>query len=373
MRIGVPKEIKVHEYRVGLTPASARELVEHGHEVVVESGAGAAIGLGDRAYEAAGATLAGSAEEVFASAEMIVKVKEPLAPERARLRAGQILFTYLHLAPDPEQARDLVASGCFALASETVTYARGGLPLLAPMSAVAGRMSIQAGAHSLELAQGGSGVLLPGVPGVAPGKVVILGGGVVGTNAAMVALGMGARVVLLERSVRRIYELDSEFGLRLVTRYSTIEILEEELREADLVVGATLIPGAAAPKLIRRPHLSLMKRGSLIVDVAIDQGGCTETSRPTTHAEPTYVVDGVVHYCVANMPGGVANTSTFALNNVTLPYVCAIADKGYRQACLDDPHLLAGLNVHHGKITHDAVARDLGLPYTPPRQALEAA
>jgi alanine dehydrogenase len=373
MRIGVPKEIKVHEYRVGLTPASARELVEHGHEVVVESGAGEAIGLSDRGYEAAGATLAGSAEEVFASAEMIVKVKEPLAPERARLRAGQILFTYLHLAPDPEQTRDLVDSGCVAIAYETVTDAHGRLPLLAPMSAVAGRMSIQAGAHSLELAQGGSGVLLPGVPGVAPGKVVILGGGVVGTNAAMVALGMGARVVLLERSVRRIYELDSEFGLRLVTRYSTIEILEEELREADLVVGATLIPGAAAPKLIRRPHLSLMKRGSVIVDVAIDQGGCTETSRPTTHAEPTYVVDGVVHYCVANMPGGVANTSTFALNNVTLPYVCAIADKGYRQACLDDPHLLAGLNVHHGKITHDAVARDPGLPYTPPRQALEAA
>jgi alanine dehydrogenase len=256
------------------------------------------------------------------------------------------------------------------------TYVEGGVVhyCVANMpGAVAGRMSIQAGAHSLELAQGGSGVLLPGVPGVAPGKILIIGGGVVGSNAAMVALGMGARVALLERSVRRIYELDSEFGLRLVTRYSTIEILEEELREADLVIGATLIPGAAAPKLIKRAHLGLMKRGSVIVDVAIDQGGCTETSRPTTHAEPTYVVDGVVHYCVANMPGGVANTSTFALNNVTLPYVCAIADKGYRQACLDDPHLLAGLNVHHGRITHDAVARDLGLPYTPPKQALEAA
>ena len=373
MRIGVPKEIKVHEYRVGLTPASVRELVEHGHEVVVETGAGAAIGLGDNAYGAAGAALAGSAEEVFASAEMIVKVKEPLAPERARLRAGQILFTYLHLAPDPAQAQDLVASGCVAIAYETVTDARGGLPLLAPMSAVAGRMSIQAGAHSLELAQGGSGVLLPGVPGVAPGKVVIIGGGVVGTNAAMVALGMGARVVLLERSVRRIYELDSEFGLRLVTRYSNAEILEEELREADLVVGATLIPGAAAPKLIKRAHLGLMKRGSVFVDVAIDQGGCAETSRPTTHAEPTYVVDGVVHYCVANMPGAVANTSTFALNNVTLPYVCAIADKGYRQACLDDPHLMAGLNVHHGRITHPAVARDLELPYTPPQKVLQGA
>jgi alanine dehydrogenase len=266
-----------------------------------------------------------------------------------------------------------VASGCVAIAYETVTDARGGLPLLAPMSAVAGRMSIQAGAHSLELAQGGSGVLLPGVPGVAPGKIVIIGGGVVGSNAAMVALGMGARVVLLERSVRRIYELDAEFGLRLVTRYSTIEILEEELRDADLVVGATLIPGAAAPKLIKRAHLGLMKRGSVIVDVAIDQGGCTETSRPTTHADPTYVEDGVVHYCVANMPGAVANTSTFALNNVTLPYVCAIADKGYRQACLDDPHLMAGLNVHGGRITHPAVARDLALPYTPPEKALEAA
>jgi alanine dehydrogenase len=373
MRIGVPKEIKVHEYRVGLTPASVRELVEHGHEVLVEAGAGEAIGLSDRAYAAAGASLVDGAEEVFASADMIVKVKEPLAPERARLRPGQILFTYLHLAPDPAQAKDLLASGCVAIAYETVTDAKGGLPLLAPMSAVAGRMSIQAGAHSLELAQGGSGVLLPGVPGVAPGKVLIIGGGVVGTNAAMVALGIGARVVLLERSVRRIYELDSEFGLRLVTRYSTIEILEEELRDADLVVGATLIPGAAAPKLIKRAHLDLMKRGAVIVDVAIDQGGCAETSRPTTHADPTYVEGGVVHYCVANMPGAVANTSTFALNNVTLPYVCALADKGYRKACLDDPHLLAGLNVHRGKITHPAVARDLGLPYTPPEKALAAA
>jgi alanine dehydrogenase len=373
MRIGVPKEIKTHEYRVGLTPASVRELVEHGHEVLVETDAGDAIGLVDAAYESAGAQIAASAEEVFASAELIVKVKEPQAEERARLREGQVLFTYLHLAPDPEQTRDLMGSGCVAIAYETVTDARGGLPLLAPMSAVAGRMSIQAGAHSLELAQGGSGVLLPGVPGVAPGKVLIIGGGVVGTNAAMVALGMGARVVLLERSVRRIYELDTEFGLRLVTRYSTPGILDEELREADLVIGATLIPGAAAPKLIKRAHLDLMKRGSVIVDVAIDQGGCAETSRPTTHAEPTYVEGGVVHYCVANMPGGVANTSTFALNNVTLPYVCAIADKGYRQACLDDPHLMAGLNVHRGRITHPAVARDLGLPYTPPEQALETA
>ena len=371
MRIGVPKEIKVHEYRVGLTPASARELIHHGHQVVVEAGAGEAIGLSDAAYAAAGAELTTSAEEVFATAEMIVKVKEPLAPERARLREGQLLFTYLHLAPDPDQARDLIASGCIAIAYETVTDARGGLPLLAPMSAVAGRMSIQAGAHSMEMAQGGAGVLLSGVPGVAPGRVLIIGGGVVGTNAAMVALGMGARVVLLERSMRRIYELDSEFGLRLTTRYSTFEILDEELRSADLVIGATLTPGAAAPKLITRAHLKEMKRGAVIVDVAIDQGGCTETSRPTTHAEPTYVVDGVVHYCVANMPGAVANTSTFALNNATLPYVRALADQGYRRALLDDPHLLAGLNVHRGQITHEAVARDLGLPYTPPEQALQ--
>jgi alanine dehydrogenase len=372
MRIGVPKEIKVHEYRVGLTAGSVRELVAHGHEVIVEADAGDAIGQTDRVYAAAGAGIVDGPEEVFARAEMIVKVKEPLAEERARLREGQVLFTYLHLAPDPDQAKDLLASGCVAIAYETVTDARGGLPLLAPMSAVAGRMSIQAGAHSLELAQGGSGVLLPGVPGVAPGKVLIIGGGVVGTNAAMVALGMGARVVLLERSVRRIYELDSEFGLRLVTRYSTIEILEEELRDADLVIGATLIPGAAAPKLVRRAQLSQMKRGSVIADVAIDQGGCTETSRPTTHEEPTYVVDGIVHYCVANMPGAVANTSTFALNNATLPFVLALADKGYKKACLEDPHLLAGLNVHHGHITHQAVARDLGLPYTPPEQPLKA-
>jgi alanine dehydrogenase len=372
MLIGVPKEIKTHEYRVGLTPASVRELCERGHEVIVEHDAGDAIGLVDALYESTGARIAADAAEVFAAGALIVKVKEPLAEERMLLREGQVLFTYLHLAPDPEQTKDLMASGCIAIAYETVTDDRGGLPLLAPMSAVAGRMSIQAGAHSLELAQGGSGVLLPGVPGVAPGKILIIGGGVVGTNAAMVALGMGARVVLLERSVRRIYELDSEFGLRLVTRYSTPGILEDELRQADLVIGATLIPGAAAPKLIKRAHLGLMSRGSVIVDVAIDQGGCAETSRPTTHAEPTYVEGGVVHYCVANMPGAVANTSTFALNNVTLPYVCAIADKGYRQACLDDPHLMAGLNVHRGQVTHAAVARDLGLPYTPPEQALQA-
>jgi alanine dehydrogenase len=373
MRIGVPKEIKVHEYRVGLTAGSVRELVGHGHEVIVETDAGDAIGQTDRVYAAAGAEVVSGAEEVFARAEMIVKVKEPLAEERARLRAGQVLFTYLHLAPDPDQARDLLASGCVAIAYETVTDTRGGLPLLAPMSAVAGRMSIQAGAHSLEKAQGGSGVLLSGVPGVPPGKVLVIGGGVVGANAARIALGMGARVVVLERSLARIDELDRQFGAPLTLRYSTTDALEAELGEADLVIGATLIPGAAAPKLVKRAHLSQMKRGSVIADVAIDQGGCTETSRPTTHDEPTYVVDGIVHYCVANMPGAVANTSTFALNNATLPFVLALADKGYKRACLENLHLLAGLNVHHGRITHEAVARDLGLPYDLPEKALKAA
>src|ERR687898_200793 len=363
MRIGVPKESKTHEYRVGLTPSSVRELVEHGHEVLVETEAGDAIGLVDAAYESAGARIAATAEEVFAAAALIVKVKEPQAEERVRLREGQVLFTYLHLAPDPEQTRDLMASGCVAIAYETVTDARGGLPLLAPMSAVAGRMSIQAGAHSLELAQGGSGVLLPGVPGVAPGKVLIIGGGVVGTNAAMVALGMGARVVLLERSVRRIYELDSEFGLRLVTRYSNAEILEEELSEADLVIGATVIPGAGAPKLIKRAHLDEMKRGAVIVDVAIDQGGCCETSRPTTHAEPTYIVDGIVHYCVANMPGAVPRTSTLALNNATLPFVLVLANKGWKIAAKEDPHLRNGLNVHEGHVTCRPVAEAQNLPF----------
>src|SRR5690606_18726219 len=320
MRIGVPKEIKTHEYRVGLTPGAVRELAEHGHEVLVETGAGAAIGLDDGAYRSAGACIVADATEVFATAELIVKVKEPQPEERARLREGQVLFTYLHLAPDPDQARDLMASGCVAIAYETVTDARGGLPLLAPMSAVAGRMSIQAGAHSLELAQGGSGVLLPGVPGVAPGRVLIVGGGVVGSNAARVALGIGARVVVLERSVPRINQLDQEFGALLTTRYASSGVLEEELGQADLVIGATLIPGAAAPKLIRRAHLGLMKRGSVIVDVSIDQGGFAETSHPTTHADPTYTVDGVVHYCVANMPGAVANTSTLPLNHVPPPY-----------------------------------------------------
>ena len=373
MRVGVPKEVKNHEYRVGLTPFAVRELTQRGHEVVVETNAGTAIGLTDQSYRDAGARIAGDAGEVFAAAEMIVKVKEPQAGEIARLREGQLLFTYLHLAPDPEQARGLRESGCVAIAYETVTDDRGGLPLLAPMSAVAGRMSIQAGAHCLERAQGGEGVLLSGVPGVPPGLVVILGGGVVGANAARVAIGMGARVVLFEKSIARMEELDSQFGPALVTRYSTAEIVEDELLRADLVVGAVLVPGAAAPKLITAGHVRRMKTGSVIVDVAIDQGGCAETSRPTTHDDPIYVVDGVVHYCVANMPGAVAKTATLALNNATLPYVLALADRGWRRACLDDPHLRAGLNVCAGVITHGAVAEDLEMPYRPAEEFLRAA
>ena len=373
MRVGVPKEIKNHEYRVGLTPIAVRELTHRGHEVVVETDAGAAIGLTDEAYRNAGARLAADAGEVFAAADMIVKVKEPQPAEIARLRAGQVLFTYLHLAPDPEQARGLCASGCFAIAYETVTDDQGGLPLLAPMSAVAGRMSIQAGAHCLERAQGGQGVLLSGVPGVPPGVVVILGGGVVGANAARIAIGMGARVVLFEKSIARMEELDRQFGPAVVTRYSTAETVEDELLRADLVVGAVLVPGAAAPKLITAEHVRRMKTGSVIVDVAIDQGGCAETSRPTTHGDPIYVVDGVVHYCVANMPGAVAKTATLALGNATLPYVLALADSGWRRACLDDPHLRAGLNVCGGVITHEAVALDLGMPYRPAEEFLRAA
>ena len=373
MRVGVPKEIKNHEYRVGLTPFAARELTHRGHEVVVETNAGTAIGLSDQAYRDAGARIAADAGEVFGAADMIVKVKEPQPTEIARLREGQLLFTYLHLAPDPEQARGLRESGCVAIAYETVTDERGGLPLLAPMSAVAGRMSIQAGAHCLERAQGGEGVLLSGVPGVPPGLVVILGGGVVGANAARIAIGMGARVVLFEKSNARMEELDQWFGPALTTRYSTGEAVEEELVRADLVIGAVLIPGAAAPKLITAEHVRRMKRGSVIVDVAIDQGGCAETSRPTTHDDPTYVVDGVVHYCVANMPGAVARTATLALNNATLPFVLELADKGWKRACLDDPHLRAGLNVCRGAIAHEAVARELDMPYRPAEELLGAA
>ncbi len=371
MRIGVPKEIKNHEYRVGLIPSSVRELVAHGHEVVVETHAGYGIGLDDEHYVAAGARIAPTADEVFATADMIVKVKEPQPVEIERLRKGQILFTYLHLAPDEPQTLGLMKSGCIAIAYETVTDAHGRLPLLAPMSEVAGRMSIQAGAHCLEKAQGGNGTLLGGVPGVAVGSVVILGGGVVGTNAARMAMGLEARVTVLDRSLHRLYELDMQFGATLNTIYSTRDAIEEYVLTADLVIGAVLVPGAAAPKLVTREMVSRMKRGSVLVDVAIDQGGCFETSRPTTHAEPTYIVDDVVHYCVANMPGGVARTSTFALNNATLPFTLALADKGWRQALADDHHLMAGLNVHEGRVTYKAVAEAHGLEYTPVQEALK--
>jgi alanine dehydrogenase len=372
MLIGVPKEIKNHEYRVGMTPLSVREAVRHGHKLWVEAGAGLGIGVNDEDYKTAGAEIIPEAAEIFAKADMIVKVKEPQAIERKRLREGQILYTYLHLAPDPEQTKDLVKSGAICIAYETVTGARGGLPLLAPMSQVAGRMSIQAGAHCLEKAQGGRGVLLGGVPGVVPAKVVILGGGVVGTNAAAMALGMGADVVILEKSTDRMEELVARFGVGLKTLYSTQGAVEDECADADLVIGGVLIPGAAAPKLITRKMLKDWKNGSVFVDVAIDQGGCAETSRPTTHADPTYVVDGVIHYCVANMPGGVARTSTFALNNATLPYALAIADKGYKKALLDDVHLRNGLNVYRGKVTYKAVADVLGYPYEPAEKALAA-
>ena len=372
MLIGVPKEIKNHEYRVGMTPTSVKEAVRHGHQLWVQANAGAGIGAADADYAAAGAKIIPTAEEIFAKADMIVKVKEPQAVERKMLRPGQILYTYLHLAPDPEQTKDLVASGAICIAYETVTSARGGLPLLAPMSQVAGRMSVQSGAHCLEKAQGGRGVLLGGVPGVAPAKVVILGGGVVGTNAAVVALGMGADVTILEKNTDRMEELVARFGTQLKTIYSTQGAVEDECAAADLVIGGVLIPGAAAPKLVTRKMLKDWKPGSVLVDVAIDQGGCAETSKATTHADPTYVVDGVIHYCVANMPGGVARTSTYALNNVTLPFGLAIADKGWKKALADDAHLRNGLNVANGKVTYKAVADDLGYSYTAADQAMAA-
>ncbi len=359
MRIGVPTEIKNHEYRVGLSPAAARELVHHGHAVTVQAGAGAGIGAADAAYVQAGATVVADPAEVFATAEMIVKVKEPQLPECRMLRKGQILFTYLHLAPDPEQAAALIASGCTAIAYETVTAADGSLPLLAPMSEVAGRMSIQAGAHYLEKAQGGRGVLLGGVPGVAPGKVVVLGGGVAGTNAAHVAAGFGADVTVLDKSLPRLRFLDAVFGGRVKTVYSTVDAVETLVAEADLVIGSVLIPGASAPKLVTRALLKKMQPGSVIVDIAIDQGGCLETSRATTHADPVFVEEGVIHYCVANMPGALARTSTYALNNATLPYALALADKGWRKALADDAGLRNGLNVHDGKLTFKAVAEAL--------------
>jgi alanine dehydrogenase len=370
MLVGVPKEIKNHEYRVGLTPGSVRELTSHGHAVLVQTGAGAGIGAGDAEYLAAGARIAATADEVFAGAEMIVKVKEPQAAERAMLRPGQVLFTYLHLAPDPEQCRDLVAGGAVCIAYETVTDRNGGLPLLAPMSEVAGRMAVQAGAYCLERAHGGMGVLLGGVAGVPPARICILGAGVVGSNAAQIAVGTGAQVVVVDRSVDALRRMDRLLGARVMTVFSNRDNVEREVLAADLVIGGVLIPGAAAPKLITRAMLSRMKPGSVIVDVAIDQGGCVETARATTHADPTYVVDGVVHYCVANMPGGVPRTSTYALNNATLPFVLALADKGWKQALREDPHLLAGLNVCAGKVTCAEVAEALGYEVVAPERLL---
>lgn len=372
MKIGVPKEIKNNEYRVGMTPTSVRELVFHGHDVVVQKDCGHAIGLEDSDYTTAGATIAETAEEVFAAGDLIVKVKEPLAQEVPLLREGQVLFTYLHLAPDPDLTRQLKDTGCIAVAYETVTDDRGGLPLLAPMSEVAGRMSIQAGAHCLELEQGGRGTLLSGVPGVPVGKVCVLGGGVVGTNAARMAMGLEASVTVVDISLSRLYDLDLQFGPTLNTIYSTRDSVEQLVTEADLVVGAVLVPGAAAPKLVTEDMVRDMKRGSVIVDVAIDQGGCIETSRPTTHADPTYVEHDVVHYCVTNMPGAVARTSTFALNNATLPFIVSLANKGVRGAMEEDAHLLNGLNVFKGRITYEAVAHDTGEDFIPPLDALAA-
>lgn len=360
MRIGVPREIKIHEYRVGLVPAGVRELTHAGHQVIVESGAGLGIGVEDAHYRAAGAQIASSAAEVFAQAELVVKVKEPQPRECAMLRSGQVLFTYLHLAADPEQAEGLIKSGVTAIAYETVTGRNKSLPLLTPMSEVAGRMSIQVGASCLQKAAGGFGVLLGGVPGVPPAKVVILGGGVAGTHAAEIAVGMRADVTVVDRSVDRLRELSSIFGGALCTAYSTVETIERLVLEADLVIGAVLIAGAAAPKLVTRTMVKKMKQGTVLVDIAIDQGGCFETSHPTTHADPTFVVDGVIHYCVANMPGAVPRTSTFALTNATLPYVRAIADLGWNAALKRDPGLAAGLNVHAGEIAHEVVANALG-------------
>ena len=370
MRVGTVKEIKNHEYRVGLTPESARELAVHGHEVWVETGAGNGIGATDRDYEEAGAVIKAGAAAIFAACEMVVKVKEPQAAERAMLRAGQVLYTYLHLAPDPEQTADLIKSGVTAIAYETVTGPGNSLPLLKPMSQVAGRMSIQAGATALEKAHGGRGVLLGGVPGVLPGKVMVIGGGVVGFNAAQMAVGLGADVTILDRDPEVLERLGIHFESRAKTLFSNRANIEQMLSEADLVIGAVLVPGAAAPKLVSRDMLKHMKPGSVLVDVAIDQGGCFETSHATTHTDPTYVVDGVVHYCVANMPGAVARTSTYALNNVTLPHALRIADLGWKAALKANPHLAAGLNVHEGKITYEAVAQDLGYLYTPVAEVL---
>ncbi len=370
MKIGCPKEIKPQEFRVGMTPNAVREAVVHGHDVVVEAGAGLGAGFGDADYIAAGATMLGTADEVFAAADMIVKVKEPQAVERMRLRKGQVLFTYLHLAPDPDQTRDLLASGVTAIAYETVTDDRGGLPLLAPMSEVAGRLAPQVGAWTLQKANGGRGVLLGGVPGVAPARVLIMGGGVVGTQAARIAAGMGADVTVLDRSVNRLRYLDDVFGGTFKNGFADAATTIALAREADMIIGAVLIPGAAAPKLLSREQLAELKPGAALVDVAIDQGGCFETSKATTHQDPIYEVDGIMHYCVANMPGAVARTSTLALGNATLPFLLALADKGWMRACAEDKHLKAGLNTHAGHLTYRAVAEALGLPYISADEAL---
>lgn len=367
MKVGVPKEIKTHEYRVGLTPGAVREYVAAGHSVVVERDAGIAIGATDDNYRKAGATIVGSAREVFSVAEMIVKVKEPQPSEWSQLREDQILFTYLHLAPDPEQAKGLIKSGCTAIAYETVTDSRGGLPLLAPMSEVAGRLAIEAAGAALKRYAGGRGLLIGGVPGVQPARIVVIGGGVVGTHAARMAAGLGAEVTVLDRSIPRLRELDEMFEGRVRTRFSSMDVIEEEIFAADVVIGAVLVPGASAPKLVSRHMLSSMRKGAVLVDVAIDQGGCFETSHATTHADPTYEVDGVIHYCVANMPGAVPLTSSQALNNATLPFGLALANKGV-SAVFDDPHLRAGLNVHRGRLTYKAVADSLDLPFSPIEQ-----
>lgn len=367
MKIGCPTEIKPQEFRVGMTPIAAQEAVGHGHTVLIQAGAGLGSGFEDAAYVAAGAKIVATAAEIFASADMIVKVKEPQPAERKMLREGQLLFTYLHLAPDPDQTRDLLASGATCIAYETVTDRSGGLPLLAPMSEVAGRLAPQVGAWTLQKANGGRGVLLGGVPGVGPARVIVIGGGVVGTHAAKIAAGMGADVTVLDRSLPRLRYLDDVFGGSFKTGYSSAGLLEELLPFADMIIGAVLIPGAAAPKLVRREQFARMKPGSVLVDVAIDQGGCFETSRATTHQDPIYEVDGIMHYCVANMPGAVARTSTLALGNATMPFLLALADKGWKQACADDPHLLNGLNVHAGQLTYAAVGEALGLASVDPK------
>ena len=372
MKVGIPKEIKDHEFRVGLVPGGVGELVRRGHEVYIERGAGSGSGLADAEYLDAGARVLQSADEIFETSELIVKVKEPQAVERARLKAGQVLFTYLHLAPDLSQAQELIESGSTCIAYETVTSSDGSLPLLTPMSEVAGRMAAQVGAHYLERSSGGRGILMGGVPGVAPASVVVLGGGVSGTHAASIALGMGARVTVVDRSLPVLRRLTTQYGASIDTAYATSDTVERLVLDADLVIGAVLIPGASAPKLVTADMVKRMKAGSVLVDVSIDQGGCFETSRATTHANPVFEVDGVIHYCVANMPGGVARTSTFALSNATLPYVLAIADRGWRGALSDDLHLRNGLNVHAGRVTHPAVSQALGLEFTPVEAAIAA-